>query len=263
MIIKYGDMSIVFPIEECTVLVNNDYAVHLAIVDELYTYFNLKRKVNSTFIEKDGEIINKDKYYYINYTKLIEKEKYTKELEKEMMQFLENIITENPEQFKSVFEYITSITLIKNDIGFIKIARQLLKGIDFKESNYYDYKLIPVKELVKYMTLSIDMLNYWQKILIYVNMQIFKNKDKIVLVHFELLNDEIYQWIKELKSQNVKIILCNEKITKNIEQLNFTSIAIVEISKQNKFKVTDDIEELYYYSLIWSKKYEIYKKFLA
>ncbi len=261
MKIEFNNQIINLDLKDINILIEKEKILYEKLLTQLECYFTNHQKVNATFYEDDEEIINSDKYYMINFQNLKNISEYTKEIEKELQNFLELILVENEEYFKSVFEYISNINQLKNDRGFIKLARIMLEGIQFEEKEYFEYKKMKLKDICKLIIFSIQSLSTTEKILVYINVLIFKNKNKTCLVYIDDINNQIINWYNKINNENIKLLINNDKLTKNIEYLKFAKVSITKIESNNKQLISTDINEVYYYSLIWSKKIEMYKQF--
>lgn len=184
------------------------------LVDCLNSYFVQKKKTKCEIFDDDCIMKMDD----LNFIYISDDISFQNNLDLKAKTIVNNelsqIIKNNPDMFRSFDNVRENLNAISNDPGMIKICEILGIGLDKKiEINLNDFS---IGLLLQMYSLDNEDFTDSEREIIIANLLSFVSKDKPCLMYIDKTVDiKVQKWINSL-SDNVYVLIDNEKIYNNI-----------------------------------------------
>ncbi len=259
MILK-GEKYFELPIDKFVIWnFQNEYDMQYTY-DSLEMLFIKEKQTNTKFYESDFELIEENKYCFINFDEIYAQAKNENMFKKYFLKYFEEKVKLNEEDFKS-FTKINEILIdsITNK-GMFTISKEVNRGI--KNKALIDSSCIDFKNYAKLFDINTNELNNIEKCLLLINMQTLSTNKKNIIIKFSQINYDITSWINSVKEiPNIYFIFDNKNILKldDINE-NITFCNIVDGETQI-LKIDNKFDDINLYCFANNYKIKQYKKY--
>ncbi len=270
MKIKTDEHVFIFPIEE-SVNVLVDRGFREEFIECMNLYFNKKRKTRCLIYDDDNVLL---KFNEIGFIFLENDSILNDNLEFKAKTDFNNefslVIENNPEMFISLDDIRRAFKSILSDKGMYEIKRILGNGLN--RGIEIDINEFDINKILQVFAIEYEDLSISEKRLIYLNLMIFINRNKVSVVYIDFEIDRIVgEWIKKMVKKGVIFIIDNNIINENVNlKINhvivlsqFNSLAKLELEKEKVKKLLYALNPIVESNLSFQNKeiVDLYKEF--
>lgn len=246
MIIKDEEHYFFIPNSGLNIICEREYKQDL--INDLYSYFNQKKKNKCVVLDDNNVISNKDvEFIYISYNENLDgifDFKIKTILNNELSLFIEN----NNEMFTSIEKIRLDIYDLLSDVGMFKFKHILETGLDIKiELSSVNFTL---SKILQTLQIECSSFNKIQQLLILYNLLLYLNRNSFNIIYLDFpINNYCINWLMSIDKNNNTILISNDSI-ENIDELSIDGMIVLSNSNNvSNIEINNDEIRDYSYAL--------------